>query len=168
MIGLPHHDLWFGTWTFHHPDQRTHSGFGFNYQFWMVKTFQPLPTGCVSKSQLTVGQGWCSMFSMFSVFLSSKGWWPATLLIEASILEDQWGYGKIERLCVSSLLEDIIPAADWLLSNGPVPQPATFKIHTNIRRWFQPIIGTWQPQGLDIWMFTVPYVIFWFIVNLHL
>jgi hypothetical protein len=33
-------------------------------------------------------------------------------LIEASILEDQWGYGKIERLCVSSLLEDIIPAAD--------------------------------------------------------
>jgi hypothetical protein len=63
-------------------------------------------------------------------------------LIEASILEDQWGYGKIERLCVSSLLEDIIPAADWLLSNGPVPQPATFKIHTNIRRCFQPIIGT--------------------------
>ena len=53
-----------------------------------------------------------------------------------------------------------IPAADWLLSNGPVPQPVTFKIHTNIRRCFQPIIGTWQPQGLDIWMFTVPYAIF--------
>ena len=150
MIGLPHHDLWFGTWTFHHPDQRTDSGFGFNYQFWMVKTFQQLPTGCVSKSQLTVDQGWCSMFSMFSVFLSSIGWWPATLLIEASILEDQWGYGQIERLCLSSLLEDI---SSQLQTDYFQTGPSHSQLHSRFIQifagCFQPIIGTWQPQGLS-------------------